>query len=128
VPYRVLLRVEPTILADLIEEELRADPALEVERDDEGRPICEAFAGRSPNVVITNLSGTKLDRDSQEFLLGSELRALVGVDAADDRHPATVFDVEAVSSHLGELAPGMLRAVIEARALDRDEPTNTEPP
>lgn len=123
-PYRVLLRIEPTILADLIEEELRADPALDVERDDEGRPICEAFAGRSPNIVITNLPGTELDRECEEFLLGTEIRALVGVDAADDRHPARVFDVEAVSSYLGELAPGMLRAAIEAQALD--EPRSTE--
>ena len=126
--YRVLLRIEPTILADLIEEELRADPALEVERDDEDRPICEAFAGRSPNVVITNLSASELDRESQEFLLGPELRVLVGVDAADYGHPAKIFDVEAVSSHLGELAPGMLRAAIQARALDRDEPPSTEAP
>ena len=113
---RVLLNIEPRLLAGLIQEELQADEELDVTTSS-GGDLGSAIADAAPDVVITNAPDGELSEASLDFLYGAGRRLVLGVQVEDEtHHPATLFTLRPEGIPLGDLAPGTLAAAIRRYA------------
>ena len=115
---RILLCIEPRMLAELIRDELGSGSDIQVRMGDTRQALSAVAAEFEPDVVIANITGGALAGEMQQFLAGRTDLLVVGVEAHDDRHPVTLF-TEGAGMALGELAPGQLLPAIRSRVLGR---------
>ena len=114
VAIRILMSIEPRMLSDLIEQELASDPELVVLTDGSERGFSGLLAEVDPHAVITNVIDGRLNAATENFLVGSCSRIVLGVEAGDADHSVTLYEMRPEATPLGELAQGTLLEAIRS--------------